>query len=108
LRWQGLPRGRKSLREIMKEKESNELRLTSGKSCDMRVIFLYRRLWLLKYLLRWVRVSTLEPLHICHIYDPVQHSLRSNRNLAKQGCICGARDVDRDSPILLCVAIRLH
>jgi hypothetical protein len=24
-------------------------------------IFLYRRLWLLKYLLRWVRVSTLEP-----------------------------------------------
>ena len=40
----------KSLREIMKEKESNELRLTSGKWCDMRVIFLYRRLWLLKYL----------------------------------------------------------
>ena len=35
-------------------------RLTTGKSCDMR-IFLYRRLWLLKYLLRWVRVSTLEP-----------------------------------------------
>ena len=31
----------------------------------MRMIFLYRRLWLLKYLLRWVRVS---PLHICHGY----------------------------------------
>jgi hypothetical protein len=60
----------------------------TGKSCDMR-IFLYRRHWLLKYLLRWVRVSTLErPPHLSQIgrlYDPIQDSLCSNRYLAKRG-----------------------
>jgi hypothetical protein len=41
---------------------------------------------LLKYLLRWVRVSTLEPpphpSQIGGFYDPIQDSLRSNRYLA--------------------------